>query len=375
VSESANQSRLSNLLLGSVLLVVTLLALRILAGVFITVALGIFITLACLPLAKRIANALPTGFKWLGLTTAMALLIAIVTTFTGGLIFCVQRIAAKIPELSLDLERMVPNNSGGGGVIGNLQELVRTRGDAIGNTVLKQIEGLAATVASGTGLMITGTVIVLFFVLLALGETDRWRDKMDQVTGGEDWQRVTDTLGRTLREFILVRTFIGFVTAAVYGGWLMFFGVDLILVWATLAFLLTFVPNLGSLLSGVLPTIYAFLTLDFGTAFLVGAGLFAIEQVLGNWLDPKLQGRRVSLSPLVILVSILFWGALWGVAGAFLGTPMTLTIMILCNATLPLRPVALLLSNQSRPEGLDAALGWEDEWGGVDRDVQAVSQD
>jgi AI-2 transport protein TqsA len=89
---------------------------------------------------------------------------------------------------------------------------------------------------------------------------------------------------------------------------------------------------------------------------LVGAGLIVIEQVIGNWVDPRMQGNQVALSPLVILIAVVFWGWLWGVAGAFLGTPMTLAIMIVSNAIPPLRPVALLLSNQKRPEDLDAVL-------------------
>jgi AI-2 transport protein TqsA len=86
--------------------------------------------------------------------------------------------------------------------------------------------------------------------------------------------------------------------------------------------------------------------------------LIVIEQVIGNWIDPRMQGNQVALSPLVILIAVVFWGWLWGVAGAFLGTPMTLAIMILCNHVAVLRPIAVLLSNQGGAKDLDEVLGW-----------------
>jgi AI-2 transport protein TqsA len=209
------------------------------------------------------------------------------------------------------------------------------------------------------GLMATGTILVLFLVLLAVTEADVWHNKVGALATpreASDWYSVFDTLAVTLRQFIFVRAVVGMITAAAYTLWLWPFGIDLLLVWAILTFLLNFIPNLGSLLSGVLPTVYAFFTLDFGTAMLLGAGLIVIEQVLGNWVDPRMQGRRVALSPLVILIAVLFWGALWGVAGAFLGTPMTLSIMIIANNIPALRPVALMLSNECTHDDLDRAL-------------------
>lgn len=80
--------------------------------------------------------------------------------------------------------------------------------------------------------------------------------------------------------------------------------------------LLNYIPNLRSLVSGAVTMISAFLTKDPQTAALVGAGILAIEQVVGNHVDPRVQGRQVSVSPFVVLVALIFWGWIWRVAGA-----------------------------------------------------------
>jgi AI-2 transport protein TqsA len=210
-----------------------------------------------------------------------------------------------------------------------------------------------------TGTFVAFIVLVFFLVLLALGEADTWSSKIDALSRRHDrsnWHEAAALVATSLRRFLLVRALTGALSVVLYVGWLWLFGIDLLLVWAILTFILTFIPNIGSIISGLLPVLYAFLTADLGTAFAVGAGILAIEQVIGNFIDPKLQGRQILLSPFVILIALLFWGWLWGLAGAFLAVPMTSTILVVCAYVPALRPVALLLSNQRNEEELDEAL-------------------
>ena len=156
-----------------------------------------------------------------------------------------------------------------------------------------------------------------------------------------------------LRRYLLARAILGLITALLYAAWLWIFSVDLLVVWALLAFLLNFIPTLGSLIAGALPVLYAFVQKDAGTALAVGAGIFVIEQVMGNYVDPRVQGRQVSLSSLVVLITLLVWGWMWGVAGAILAVPITIAAMIICAHIPRLRPFALMLSNAADMEGLD----------------------
>ncbi|MFZ3585231.1 AI-2E family transporter, partial [Loktanella sp. DJP18] len=90
---------------------------------------------------------------------------------------------------------------------------------------------------------------------------------------------------------------------------------------------------------------------------IIAAGIFAIEQIIGNYVDPRVQGRQVSLSPLVVLITLLVWSWVWGVAGAILAVPITIATMIVCAFVPPLRPFALLLSNASDYDSLDRQTG------------------
>ena len=116
-----------------------------------------------------------------------------------------------------------------------------------------------------------------------------------------------DLVAEKTRSYLWVRFILGIVTALLYVGWLWIFGLDLLIVWALLTFVFNFVPSIGSLISGILPVVYAFATRDPWTAVMVGAGVLAIEQVMGNYIDPRVQGRHLSISALVILCALLFW--------------------------------------------------------------------
>lgn len=362
-TDASARRRLGFTLLGGVLVILTGWVLHAMAAVLVPIFLALFVALAAHPLDRRVARAMPRGLAWLGRAAVMGILLLVLAVFLGGLALAAQQIAEKLPDLSTNLGALMTDDSPGRppeSLGERLQAALSGAGGSLGSWLVESGTGLARQVANATGGLIAAMVLVFFLVLLILSETGRWSQKLQALApagGGAGWRQALEHLGATLRRFILVRTFIGVISALAYLGWLALFGMDLLLVWALLTFLLTYIPNLGSLLSGIFPVLYALFTRDLGTALLIGAGLFVIEQAVGNFLDPVLQGHEIALSPLVILVAILLWGWIWGAAGAFLAVPMTLTIMTLANTVPALRPVALVLSNQPSQAKLDDALG------------------
>ncbi len=127
-------------------------------------------------------------------------------------------------------------------------------------------------------------------------------------------------------------------------------GVDFAPFWGVLFFLLNYLPNIGSIIAGIPPTLLAFVQFGPGKALLVAGGLLAMEQVTGNFLDPRLQGRTLNVSSLVVLLSVILWGWIWGVPGALIAVPLTVTIILACSKVAMLRPIAVLLSGgEDRP--------------------------
>lgn len=109
-----------------------------------------------------------------------------------------------------------------------------------------------------------------------------------------------------IRWYLVVRTVLGMVTGLLYSIWSLAWGVGFALIWGLLGLLLNYVPTVGSLAAGILPATFAFLQLDPLLALAYGGGILGIEQIMGNYADPKLQGRELSLSPMVVL-GVPFW--------------------------------------------------------------------
>ena len=206
--------------------------------------------------------------------------------------------------------------------------------------------------------IVSALVVIFFLTLLILIESRDWGRKISTITHWRTEWRLTESaevIAQKVRAYLLIRGVLGLATAALYGLWLWFFGAGLIFVWALLTFLLNFIPTVGSIIAGLLPVIYIVATQDLGTAVAVGAGLLVIEQVMGNFIDPKVSGNRISVSPLVVLVGLLFWSWIWGIPGALLAAPVTVALVVLGAHVPILRPWALLLSDRTDMEGLTEA--------------------
>lgn len=349
---------------GAILVILVATALRAAAPVVVPLVFGIFITLLLGPLDRLLTGVLPRGLKWLGRVAVLVLMLGLLALFFGGMIFAAQQVVTQMPQISEDWTSWLSSELAPSDLLETLpeemREPVRSAVDRAGSRVAESTMGMAQMVAGATGSFITALVIVFFLVLLALGEGPVWRNKIDAMcranAQAEDFHSVADTLSRKLRFFLVVRTIMGLLQGALYVAWIAIFGIGLLPVWFVLTFLMSFIPNLGSVISAALPVIYALFTQDLQTALLLGVGLLAIEQVVGNWIDPKLQGQQIAVSPVVILVSILVWAWIWGIAGALLAVPMTIAIMVTCAHIHPLRPLSLMLSDRTDFESLDAAL-------------------
>lgn len=370
-------------LLAPVALVVTGLALHAMTPVLVPLVFGVMIALIASPLDRGIAERLPEGLAWLGRIAIMLILFLLLALFTLGMVYCAEQVMAQIPSLSSSMEDLMEGDvaglmsggeestdaNGGDGEDGEdasvpegapswLSTLLGS-GSGLGSWMVDTAGSVAERVLQAAGGMLAGVFLVVFFVVLLLAEAETWDAKLCQIArdGSESaWQSAVATTARKLRRWLIVRTGIGIFSAGLYAGWLWLFGIDLLPVWALLTFLLNFIPNIGAVISGVLPSVYALLTKDFATAAAVAGGLLVIEQAVGSWIDPWIQGRQIAISPVVIFAALLIWAWIWGIAGALLSTPMTIAAMVLAAHVGPLRPFALLLSDQRDFEALDASL-------------------
>jgi predicted PurR-regulated permease PerM len=160
--------------------------------------------------------------------------------------------------------------------------------------------------------------------------------------------RVRELLGRISRQiegYVWVKTLTSLLTGVVSFLIMWAVGIDFAEFWALVIFLLNFIPIIGALLGVIFPSLLALVQFETIVPFLIASSaLSATQFVVGNLIEPRLMGRQLNLSPLVIILSLAFWGALWGIVGMILCIPIAVIIMIICGHFGPTRPVAIMLS-------------------------------
>ena len=147
----------------------------------------------------------------------------------------------------------------------------------------------------------------------------------------------------SFNRYLALKTLFSLATGVVIGIWLAVLGVDFALLWGLLAFLLNFVPNIGSIIAAIPAIFLAFIQLGWGPALLTCLGYIVVNVVFGSILEPKFMGRRLGLSTLVVFLSLVFWGWVLGPVGMVLSVPLTMIVKIAMESNEDTRWIAILL--------------------------------
>lgn len=196
--------------------------------------------------------------------------------------------------------------------------------------------------------MLSFTVVTLIFTLLGLLEVRQTDSRLARVLPGGHGATLlaaSTATARKFRKYMLVRSLMSVLTGLAFYAFALAVGLDLAAPWGAIAFALNYIPFLGPLVATLLPTIVAMV--QFGTwqvGVLVFSGLNVIGFVIGSYLEPRVAGRAVALSPFIVLLSVFLWAFLWGIPGALIGVPIVIAIATLCEHFQDARWIAELLS-------------------------------
>jgi predicted PurR-regulated permease PerM len=217
-----------------------------------------------------------------------------------------------------------------------------------------ELSSAAAVVAAGLGsflVFFNDLFLILLFVVFLLAGSHSFPDKLNRAFAAQYAQRVGAVMRNIegeMRRYLLTKTLVNLGHGALVAALLAALGVDFPLLWGFLTFIAHYIPNLGALLSVGLPAVFFFLQFDSpGWALLVTLLNAALQFVIGNVVEPRIMGTSLDLSPLLVLLSLIFWGWLWGPWGMVLAIPITSTIKIVCANVAPLRPLAVLMSDSA----------------------------
>ena len=371
---------LRDTLLAIIAVVLVGAALHVLAAVMIPVVMAFFVALIAAPIDSGIRARVSAGWRWLGQLGAVLAVLAVLGVFAGAIGLAGAQAAQVLDELPTGVMSAISDAATGDAAQATaeagaaLEETAAARSAAagqddarifgfpvsriaglIGGQAVGMMAEVARLVAASTGTLISGLILIVLLMAMMLAERGRWQrllaDRLTDRVEGEVEEALAQ-IAHKLRIFIVTRAALGLVTAAFYGAWLWLFDVDLLGVWMLLAVLLNFIPTVGSIVAGSLPVLYAMVTRDPGTVAIIAGGLFVLEQILGNVVDPLVQGKQVSVSPVVVLIGLLVWGWVWGITGTLLATPMTIVVLVVCAHIPATRTFALMLSDMDEMDEL-----------------------
>ncbi len=212
---------------------------------------------------------------------------------------------------------------------------------------------MAVGMIGGLGSALSNIILILLTITFILLEASSFPVKLRAVLGDPQqsfpqFTRFVDDIKR----YMIIKTVISLTAGILIGIWLSVLGVDSPVLWGFLAFLLHYVPNVGFIIAAIPAVILTLVQLGFGSAALAAAGYLAISFILGNVVEPRLMGRRLGLSTLVVFLSLIFWGSLLGLIGVVLCIPFTMTLKFACENNKSTRWIAVLLGPETPAESI-----------------------
>ncbi len=196
-------------------------------------------------------------------------------------------------------------------------------------------------------------VLIIIYVIFLLIEQRTFARKLaaffPELERYRRAQQILRRIGETVRTYFLVKIFTSFLTALLSYGVMSLIGLDFAIFWAFLIYLLNFIPSIGSIFATALVSLFTLLQFSEPSYFfLTLAGIGGVQLLVGNYIDPRMLGRSLNISPFIVLVSLALWGALWGIIGMFLSVPIMVTLIIILSQFQSTAPFAALLSESGR---------------------------
>jgi AI-2 transport protein TqsA len=198
------------------------------------------------------------------------------------------------------------------------------------------------------------TFVVIAFVFTALGllEIDIAGRNIESLRNKEAARTILQAstqIADKFQRYMLVRSAMSVLTGLVVWAFALLAGLELATAWGVIAFVLNYIPFIGPLVATVFPTLFALV--QFGSwqlAAIVFLGLNVIQFLIGSYLEPRIAGAALSVSPFLVLFAVFFWAFLWGLPGAFIGVPIVIAALTLCEQRESTRWIATLLSGRER---------------------------
>jgi predicted PurR-regulated permease PerM len=311
---------------SALLLILTIIAvggvLKLTAGIVQPLAIALLLSFVLNPLVERLHRIKVP--RLVGIFAVIMLLLAFGSLVAFILYTSVQSVVRQLPRY---IDRLLE-------LARQLIELLELPPELLTElNVTRQLGSYLVSFSGGFLSVLGSLTMVLVFLLFLLLEKPYLRPKVMEALQGPRTETIWRIVGHTnaqIGRYLSVKLIVSLATGLLVWASFSIIGVDFAFIWGVLSFLFNFIPSIGSILVGVTSIAFAFVQFFPEPNPIVAAAIsmLTIQLVLGNVIDPKLQGDQLKISPVVILFSLLFWGWLWGIVGLFLAVPLTVALKI-----------------------------------------------
>lgn len=294
-------------------------------------------------LSRNYARIIPWFSKKNWFTTVLSIIsIGLFIAFAVDMVQSnVEDVRAKIPEYSANFSKLTENivSKIDSDRLPNISELLSNI----------KISPIVTAFVSSVGAILTNLSLVMFYVLFLLLEQGTFSKKIIAIFPDaekrESFMSILNHAQNDIQTYLWIKTLTSSMTGIASYCVLLLVGVDFAGFWAFTIFLLNYIPTIGSIIATLFPAVLALIQFDTLFPFaLVLICVGSIQVMVGNFLEPKLMGNSLNVSPFVVMISLTLWGSIWGIAGMFLSVPITVILLIIFAHFEKTRYIAILLS-------------------------------
>ncbi|MDB4836998.1 AI-2E family transporter [Marinomonas sp.] len=329
-------------LVGFAAFIVIIAGLKAASQIVVPLMLSVFIAIICTPLMSALRQR--------KVPTALSILLVVLLILVG-----VGSLALLVGSTLDDFTRQLPTYKlRFAEEMSNLIQVLNGLGLQISYDLVKgyvdpsALMQMMANALRSIGGVLTNLILVAMIVIFILFEAVELPKKLSlALTDASQSMGKFESFMSSVNRYLVIKTLVSILTGVLITTWLWILGVDFPILWGVCAFLLNFVPNIGSIIAAVPAVLLAFVQLGSLSAGLTAAGFVIVNLVVGNVIEPRYMGRGLGLSTLVVFLSLLLWGWVFGPVGMLLSIPLTIIVKLALEANPKTHWVAILIDSHA----------------------------
>ncbi len=310
-------------------------------SILIPILLALFISIICAqPILWLERKKIPYVISMLIVLLSVGLMFVLFGGIIGNSLNRFTKDAPKYEEKLRDLASVTINELNESGANINKDQLF----DMLD---INKILSFTASAIGEIGKIMSDSFVILLITIFMLLEVKSFLLKgevIEKLYGNS--LNYFDKIGQSIRNYLSIKTVVSFATGLFIYLWLLIVGVDYAILWGVIAFLLNYIPNIGSIIAAVPTMLLSLVQLGIGSMIWTGIGYLVVNLVMGNMVEPRIMGKGLGLSTLVVFLSLIIWGFILGTVGMFLSVPLTMAIKIMLEQSEKSKWISIILGTE-----------------------------